>query len=154
MTQQVQQLFGDVEVEREFAFTNRTPGEHSLSAVEMHPLYMVLCDATTTIHYNYVPTTGYPLNALSDPCQKPLISLIRSCPPLVQESIFRYCLDALLTEVRAGLPTYGSRIILQLLINCKPSTCTECTQKVCKVRSISENFISSLLTTDQATLAV
>ncbi len=100
------------------------------------------------------PHTGYPLNALSDPCKKPLISLICSCPPLVQESIFRYCLDTLLTEVRTGLPTYGSRIILQLLINCKPSTCTECTQKVCKVRWILEHFISFLLTTDQATLAV
>ncbi len=92
----------------------------------------------------YPPNTGYPLNALSDPCKKPLISLIRSCPPLVQESIFRYCLDTLLTEVRTVLPTYGSRIILQLLINCKPSTCTECTQKVCKVRWILEHFISSL----------
>ena len=74
--------------------------------------------------------TGYPLTALSAACQEPLLAIIHSCPPLAQEAIFRYSVDQLLSEVKAELPSYGTRIILQLLMQCRPDTCTECTQKV------------------------
>ena len=56
---------------------------------------------------------------------------VGSCPPLAQESVFRYCIDRLLGEVRTGLPSYGTRIMLQLFLQSNPSTCTESTERVC-----------------------
>lgn len=98
-------------------------------------LHLLTVHQVLTAHMlplRFIPSTsGYPLIALSVPCQEPLLSVIHSSPTLAQEAIFRHCLDTLLTEVRGGQPSYGTRVILQLLINCKPNTCIECTQKVC-----------------------
>ncbi len=60
---------------------------------------------------------------------------VGSCPPLAQESVFRYCIDRLLGEVRTGLPSYGTRVMLQLFIQSNPSTCTEATERVSRCRS-------------------
>lgn len=82
---------------------------------------------------------GFPLSSLPQSCQEPLLVAVGSCPPLAQESVFRYCIDRLLGEVRTGLPSYGTRVMLQLFIQSNPSTCTEATERVCTCSYRSSN---------------
>ena len=76
------------------------------------------------------PFTGYPLSALDSTVQDTLLSAVGACPSLAQEGMFRHCIDCLLGEVRAELPTYGTRVMLQALAECNPTVCSEATERV------------------------
>ena len=76
------------------------------------------------------PFIGYPLSALDSTVQDTLLSAVGACPSLAQEGMFRHCIDCLLGEVRAELPTYGTRVMLQALAECNPTVCSEATERV------------------------
>ena len=73
---------------------------------------------------------GYPLSALDSDVQDTLLSAVAACPPLAQEGMFRHSVDCLLGEVRAELPTYATRVMLQALAECNPTVCSEATERV------------------------
>lgn len=76
------------------------------------------------------PTPGYPLTELGSAAHETLLAAVGACPSLAQEGAFRNCVDCLLGEVRAELPSYGTRIMLQALMERNPSVCSEATQRV------------------------
>lgn len=91
------------------------------------------CLLLYTRHYSpphLHPTPGYPLTELGSAAHETLLAAVGACPALAQEGAFRNCVDGLLGEVRAELPSYGTRIMLQALIECNPSVCSEATQRV------------------------
>jgi len=73
---------------------------------------------------------GYPLTELGSAAHETLLAAVGACPSLAQEGAFRNCVDCLLGEVRAELPSYGTRIMLQALMECNPSVCSEATQRI------------------------
>ena len=75
-------------------------------------------------------SSGYPLCALPSKSREGLLRVVAQCPPLTKEKSFRHCVDILLGELGAGAPTYGTRIMLLLLIQSNNSVCEETSKMV------------------------
>ena len=71
------------------------------------------------------PPLGYPLTALPDKSKEILLKLVVQCPPLTQEKAFSYFFELLLGEIGAGAASYGTRMMLLLLVQCNSSVCIE-----------------------------
>ena len=90
---------------------------------------------------------GYPLSALPASCRDPLQRVLAKCPQVSLENSFRCCLDSLLGEIKSGSASYGTRIMLFLLIERNSSVCVEAAKMVRdvsarkkSVHSINRNF--------------
>ena len=151
----LQLQFSDVEAEKDFAFSNRRPGHlHNLTSASYDtvlfgwmlpsPYLSAFVSPSSVLSFSPSilplspffppsspsPFTGYPLSALDSTVQDTLFSAVGACPSLAQEGMFRHCIDCLLGEVRAELPTYGTRVVLQALAECNPTVCSEATERV------------------------
>ena len=76
------------------------------------------------------PLPGYPLSALPASCRDPLQRVLAKCPQVSLENSFRCCLDSLLGEIKSGSASYGTRIMLFLLIERNSSVCVEAAKMV------------------------
>ena len=73
---------------------------------------------------------AYPASALPSSLRTQLMSSLRSCSTLALESLYRHCLDSMLSEVKGGVSSMGSRIVIQLLRETNPQICTAATEKI------------------------
>lgn len=83
--------------------------------------------------YILLSLLGYPLTALPTKSKEALLKVVVQCPPLTQEKAFRYFFELLLSELSAGACSYGSRIMLLLLVQCNSSVCVETSNMVSHV---------------------
>ena len=73
---------------------------------------------------------AYPATLLGSSVRSYIISLLRICPSLALENLYRDCIDCLLGEVKGGRPSYGTRMVIQLLRESRPELCSAANERV------------------------
>ena len=73
---------------------------------------------------------AYPASVLGSTVRSYIISLLRFCPSLILENLHRDCIDCLSGEVKGGRPSYGTRIVIQLLRESRPEVCSAASERV------------------------
>jgi hypothetical protein len=72
----------------------------------------------------------YPASVLNASLRGKLVSYLCDCPSLTLEGLFRHCLTCMLGEVRRGVSSHGTRLVIQLIREAKPEVSTAVSETI------------------------